>query len=75
MRKRGATREASEASVQLRVALPFIHRGARVFAGEIITCTADEAEGALHHGWATRLINGGHDAAGLHNRRDMRAKH
>jgi hypothetical protein len=73
MRKRNATREASD-TVQLRVALPFIHRGARVFAGDIIECTADEAEGALYHGWATRLINGGDDAAGRHARRDMRAK-
>lgn len=72
MAKRKATRAESEDSIRMRVALPFIHRGQRVLRGDIIECSADEADGALFHGWAVPLANG--DDAARYNRRDMRAK-
>ena len=73
MGKRNVTRStAAEHEVQLRVTSPFIHRGARRLVGELINCTADEAQGALFHGWAVLLVNG--EEHGRHQRRDMRAK-
>lgn len=77
MNKRNTARSEAEV-VTLRVVAPFIHRGARRLVGELIECTADEAQGALFHGWAVALANG-HGAqrepvSGRHNRRDMRAK-
>lgn len=57
----------------LRVTSPFIHRGVRVFVGEIIQCTKAEAEGLMFTGWATPHGLDGADA-GAHERRDMRAK-
>lgn len=72
MSKRKATRGEEPDGIKLRVALPFIHRGERVFIGDVISCTPDEAQGCIFHGWAVPLVNGAEQ--GRHQRRDMRAK-
>jgi len=60
-------KESAEPPILLRVTSPFMHRGKRVFAGDVIECTREEADGALFKGW-------GHLADSRYNRRDMRAR-